>query len=209
MKETSARSIASTDVASLDADGTYYWRARAHRRRRGLSEAAAIQPTAHSLHTAGGPARAALTAAHPSLCGRPPNKAPTMYWRYRKAEISSHNPPRRNAVGRVHRAADDAQQRYNLLRPREGYAQRRPRRCRPRLCSSTADRSDYEAPAFVTPSADGATLHSTRASRLHQWEGLSTVTVQVSKTRGRSRRARARHPFRSTTSPLPHAPWAR
>ncbi|MDE6574600.1 MAG: family 10 glycosylhydrolase [Muribaculaceae bacterium] len=44
----------------------------------------------------------------------------------------------------------------------------------------TAERSDYNAPAFVNPAGDGVTIHSNESIELEKWEGLTSVSLQIS-----------------------------
>lgn len=45
---------------------------------------------------------------------------------------------------------------------------------------STEDVSDYAAPVFVNPSADGVTLYSDNRVEVEPWDGMASVTVQIS-----------------------------
>lgn len=50
------------------------------------------------------------------------------------------------------------------------------------LAFTTVDKDDYEAPAFTNPAEDGLTLHSNESITIEPWEGLSSVTLQLSTT---------------------------
>jgi len=45
---------------------------------------------------------------------------------------------------------------------------------------TTADRTDYTAPVFLNPAANGQTIHSNQAIEIAPWEGMRSVTVQIS-----------------------------
>ncbi len=195
MKETTARSIASTDVASLDADGSYYWRVRVLTGGgEAVSDAAEIQPS-----------RIAFTQPAAGESGVD-CRSPKFVWTAAEQgtdyvlEISKG----RDFLTIIHRAetqsAEYTMPPMTLSSGITYYARVKGTRngassLSPTLVFSTADRSDYEAPAFVTPSADGATLHSNEGITVAPWEGLSTVTVQVSNSTS--------FPSRSGTTSIP------
>lgn len=56
---------------------------------------------------------------------------------------------------------------------------------------ATADRSDYTAPALLSPSADGTTLHADECIAVMPWEGMTNVYLEIS--------ASATFPPRSTS----------
>lgn len=70
---------------------------------------------------------------------------------------------------------------------------------------STIDRSDYEAPAFVNPAADGAVMHSNFAIEVEPWEGMVSVGVEISATTdfpSRSIASLTLKDFETATKPL-------
>lgn len=47
------------------------------------------------------------------------------------------------------------------------------------LAFSTEDKNDYPAPTFVTPKANGETLHSNEFIKVAEWDGMANVTIQI------------------------------
>ena len=47
---------------------------------------------------------------------------------------------------------------------------------------NTVNRSDYSAPAIVSPATDGATVHSNECIEVEKWVGMANVTLEISAT---------------------------
>lgn len=45
---------------------------------------------------------------------------------------------------------------------------------------ATADRSDYTAPALLTPASDGVTLHADECIAVQPWDGMTNVYIEIS-----------------------------
>ena len=54
---------------------------------------------------------------------------------------------------------------------------------------TTANRTDYTAPGFTNPAADGATIHVNEGLAIEKWSGLASVTVYISTSKSFGRTA--------------------
>ena len=47
------------------------------------------------------------------------------------------------------------------------------------IAFSTENKTDYPAPTLINPSADGVTLHSNETITVSDWDGMTSVTIQI------------------------------
>ncbi|MDE5629166.1 MAG: family 10 glycosylhydrolase [Muribaculaceae bacterium] len=178
--ETDKNGINSTDVCDFAADQQYFWRVIS------LGTDGSERISASSSFTAG---RLAITS--PASGEQIQTVAPTFTWTAAgngteyTLEISTSSSFNSIAYSATVDSESHTVASRALSTGKTYYARVTGSRGISKSVSATvtfsiAERTDYSAPAFINPSADGVTIHSNESVELEAWEGLTNVSLQIS-----------------------------